>query len=332
MNASTGRKDPASHVEALRTQVERALAALTLPAQPANLYDPVRFVLEGGGKRLRPILTLLSGEAFGVSPDRAMPMALAVEVFHNFTLVHDDIMDGASERRGRPTVHVRWDEGDAILAGDLMMGMAYDLLFQTAGADLGRLSQAFNRMVVRLCEGQALDKSFESRSDVGLDAYMRMIDGKTAALLELCLKLGGLAGGAGDEDLALLEQVGRSLGRAFQIQDDLLDLTAVDPGWGKRVGGDLIVGKKTYLLLTALERADAENRAWFGRILVHRGLPEAEIPEARARMERLGVLDHTREALRSLYEDASRALGRLSRTEGVAPIAWVIDRMAARAR
>ncbi|HLT47799.1 MAG TPA: polyprenyl synthetase family protein [Rubricoccaceae bacterium] len=303
------RTEAQAYLQRLAGEVEAGLAACLgeLPAEPAVLYGPVRYVLEGGGKRIRPVLVLLAAEAFGgeAARRRALPAALAVEVFHNFTLVHDDIMDGAAERRGRPTVHVRWDAGTAILSGDLLMGLSYDLLARVEGADTAALVRRFHAMVLRLCEGQALDAAFERRDGVTVADYLDMIERKTGALLEAALEIGGIVGGAGEAGRAALRTAGRELGRAFQIQDDLLDLTAESDGWGKTIGGDLVAGKRTFLLLRALERAGGDERAWFARAL-DGGLPAAEVAEARARMDRLGVLDDARAAVRR-HSDAGLA-------------------------
>ena len=301
--------DARAAIEALARDVEEGLQRLSLPDEPEALYEPVRYVLAGGGKRVRPLLVLLAAEAFGgeAARRRAIPAALAVEVFHNFTLVHDDIMDEAPERRGRPSVHVRWDEPTAILAGDLLMGLSYDLLARVEGVDTAVLVRRFHEMVLRLCEGQALDAAFERRGDVSVAEYLDMIGRKTGALLEAALEIGGLVGGAGEEGCAALRTAGRSLGCAFQIQDDLLDLTAEGPGWGKAIGGDLVVGKRTFLLLRSLEVAEGRARAWFARAL-EGGLPERDIPEARARMDRLGVLAEARAAVRRHSDEGLQAL------------------------
>ena len=288
--------------------VDAALAALDLPDQPAGLYDPVRYVLGGGGKRVRPALVLLAAEAWGGAGarDRALPAALAVEAFHNFTLVHDDIMDHAATRRGRPTVHERWDGPTAVLAGDLLMGLAYRLLGET-DADVGRLLRSFSRMVAALCEGQTLDLAFERRADVTVDDYLDMIDRKTGALLDLSLELGAVVGGADDAAVAEVRRAGRLLGRAFQIQDDLLDLTAEGDGWGKTIGGDLVEGKKAYLALRAVELAEGDERAWLAQAL-DGGLPAGDVAEARDRMDRLGVLDDAARAVADYTERGRSAL------------------------
>lgn len=283
---------------AATAEIEAALDGLGLPADPPSLYDPIRYVLSGGGKRIRPVVLLLTAEAFGGADARrrALSAALAAEVFHNFTLVHDDIMDHADTRRGRPAVHIKWSEASAILSGDLMMGIANNLLATTQSDRPADANTLYHRMVTRLCEGQALDLAFETTSDVSVEQYLDMIDKKTGALLELCLELGGLVGGADDAACAALRTAGHALGRAFQIQDDLLDLTADHADWGKTIGGDLMEGKKTFLLLRTLERAEGQDREWFARALFG-GIPQAEIEEARVRMKDLGVIDETREAV-----------------------------------
>ncbi|NNE34415.1 MAG: polyprenyl synthetase family protein, partial [Rhodothermales bacterium] len=221
--------------------------------KPTELYDPVGYVLESRGKRLRPLLVHLVSRSLGASYETASPVAQGVEVFHAFTLVHDDVMDNAATRRGRQTVHTKWDLSTAILAGDLLLGLSYELVSRVPHELLPRVMSTFGVMVARLCEGQTADMTFEKRGDVALDEYLRMIDRKTGALLECCFCLGGILGGGSDEVVAALGEAGIELGRAFQIQDDLLDLVATDPKWGKKIGGDLIEGKKAYLLLAALD-------------------------------------------------------------------------------
>lgn len=330
MSEVTAAPDVDAHVAGLRRRVEAALAALSYPEEPASLYEPVRYVLASEGKRFRPVLLLLAAEAYGVAAEDAMPAALAVEVFHNFTLVHDDIMDAAPTRRGRPTVHVRWDESTALLAGDLLMGEAYRLLASTPRGDARRLLGAFSRMVARLCEGQALDKAFETRRAVSSAEYLDMIDGKTGALLQCCLELGALLGGADDEAIAALRRAGHHAGQAFQIQDDLLDLVADDDRWGKTLGGDLVVGKKTFLLLSALERASGEEHAWFQRVVDRPGLPPGDVDEARTRMDRLGVLDAARDAVRTCTDEALQALGTLPPGPAARTLGSLVRRMASR--
>lgn len=342
--SSTKRPDAARHatghaarVQTLRERVDAALQSLEPQEEPALLYDPVRYVLEGGGKRLRPVLLLLTAEAFDADVEGALPVALAVEVFHNFTLVHDDVMDHADERRGRPAVHRRWDTGTALLAGDLLLVRAYDLLAEADGA-LDALMPPFRRMARRLCEGQAFDKAFETQEAVSVDAYLGMIDGKTGALLGAALELGGRCGKASDAQAAALHHAGAALGRAFQIQDDLLDLVADPERWGKPVGGDLVEGKKTFLLLRALERAETDaDRSFFARA-AETGLPREDVSDARRRMDALGVLDDARHAVERHTEAAAEHLGRVlpaqdggnAEASAGRTLRWLIGEMQAR--
>jgi geranylgeranyl diphosphate synthase type II len=316
-------------LEVLPRLVEEGLAQAVGPGEPAELYEAARYVLEGGGKRLRPMLTLLAAEHYGLHGQHALGPALAVEIFHNFTLVHDDIMDRADTRRGRPTVHRRWDEPTAILVGDLLMGIAYEMVMRGPAETRADAWAVFSPMVRRLCEGQMLDMAFARRTDVSAAEYMDMIDRKTGALLACSLELGATAAGAGEGDRTTLRRVGIDLGRAFQIQDDLLDLTASSASWGKPVGGDLIEGKRTWLLLTALERAEGEDRDAFERVL--RGeVGEAGVDDVRRRMEKLGVLADTRTAVIFHAEAALSGLATLDETGAQASLQDVVRGLAAR--
>jgi geranylgeranyl diphosphate synthase type II len=330
MSVSPPAETAADHVSALRARIDEALPALVADREPAVLYDPVQYVLDGGGKRVRPTVLLLVAQAFGDTVERVLPAALAVEVFHNFTLVHDDIMDEADERRGRPTVHVKWDVGTAILVGDLMMGLSYDLLGQVKGGDLDALYDVYHPMVERLCTGQALDASFEERDNVSVEAYLEMIDGKTAALLAAAFELGAVLGGAPERAQREVREAGRLAGRAFQVQDDLLDLTADGDEWGKAVGGDLVTGKKTFLTLRALERADGAEYDWFARLITDGGLPPDDVPEARERMQRLGVFEEARTAVSRYTDEARDHLRGLPDTRAADTLHWLLDQMEAR--
>ncbi|PQJ33506.1 polyprenyl synthetase [Salinibacter sp. 10B] len=330
MDSFSSTVSPSDHVATLRSQVEKALGSVVANREPAVLYDPVEYVLEGGGKRVRPTLLLLVAEAYGRSPASALPAALAVEVFHNFTLVHDDIMDEAQERRGRPTVHEKWDVGTAILTGDLLMGLSYELLGDVPEVPDDALYEVYHPMVEKLCSGQALDASFEGQAEVSVDAYLDMIDGKTAALLSACFELGAVVGGSAPEHQTQLRTAGRLVGRAFQIQDDLLDLTADGEEWGKAVGGDLVTGKKTYLTLRALERAEGSEYDWFARLIHDGGLPPGDVEEARARMDRLGVFEEARAEVTRYSAQARNHLTVLPSGQARETLGWLIDEMEAR--
>lgn len=328
--SSTDTIASAAYVEQVRNRVEAALQELDFPREPRGLYDPVRHVLEGKGKRLRPVLLLLTAEAFGAAEGETLPAALAVELFHNFTLVHDDIMDHADTRRGRPTVHTRWDRDTAILTGDVLMGRAYALLSRINGRLLPEAHRRFYRTVARLCEGQTLDTAFAVQTDVSVAAYLDMIDRKTGALLESCFEIGGLIGGAPPSTLDDLCTLGRELGRAFQIQDDLLDLMADDARWGKQIGGDLVEGKKTYLLLRALEVAKGPDHAWFTAIVEQQGIAPAQVDEARDRMQRLGVVKDARTAVTRHTDAALARVATLPPGQARETLRWLVRDMQTR--
>lgn len=320
----------AERVASLRDRIDEALASLVADREPRVLYEPVEHVLQAGGKRVRPIVLLLVADACGSSVDRAFPAALAVEVFHNFTLVHDDLMDESEERRGRPTIHAKWDSGRAILAGDLMMGLSYDLLGRVDGRKLEALYDVYHPMVEKLCAGQALDEAFENEESVSVEAYLEMIDQKTGALLSAAFELGGVIGGASESDGRCLRRAGQLAGRAFQIQDDLLDLTADGDDWGRAVGGDLVAGKKTFVTLRALERAEGEDYEWFARLVRDGGLPRNDVREARDRMDALGVFEDARNRVVSYTEQAYEQLEYLPTSDSLATLRWLLDRLQAR--
>ena len=245
--------------ERLLASVENYLAQQELPSEPEKLYAPIGYSLSGGGKRLRPMLLLLTCGIFSDRPERAMPAAAAVEVFHNFTLLHDDIMDNAAMRRGKPSVAARWGRNVAILSGDAMLIWAYRLLGQVEPALLPRILAEFNEMAIGVCEGQQYDMDYEERQKVSVVEYMRMIELKTSVLLGGAVVIGALLGGATAEDCARMRKFAIELGLAFQLQDDLLDSYG-DERLGKPIGGDILEGKQTYLMITAMSRASEEDR------------------------------------------------------------------------
>lgn len=287
-------------LQTLGSEIDAELLQLAKDRRPDELYDSVRYVLSGGGKRIRPILLLLVARVFGVSTKEAMPLALAVELVHNFSLVHDDIMDHAPSRRGRETVHVKWNTDTAILCGDVILAMASECTSQVTSVNSAEITRVFGNMVCELCEGQALDMAIEAGYDPTTQDYLHMVDGKTGGLFAASLEMGGIAGGADPQACSALRDAGRFVGRAFQIQDDLLDLIADDQRWGKVKGGDLIEGKGTYLLTEARHRATAEDAEFFAKIRPGAGLDKEEIPHAHARMEALGILEDAQE-LASTY-------------------------------
>lgn len=256
--------------------LNKQIAALSFPAEPAGLYEPISYTLASGGKRLRPQLAMLGAQLFGGNEDEVLPVALALEVFHNFTLLHDDVMDKAAVRRGRPTVHVRWNENTAILSGDQMMIEAYRLLSRIREDKLPEVLRMFNNMATGICEGQQFDMDFEQRELVTLDEYLHMIRLKTALLLAYALRMGAYVAGADIDAQQHLFDYGIYLGLAFQIQDDLLDVYGDEKTFGKAIGGDILCGKKTYMLLTALQKADNITRNQLIDTLTSSSLSDSE--------------------------------------------------------
>lgn len=235
----------------LQKIIEVAIAKLSYPAEPANLYDPIKYIMSLGGKRIRPVIVLMAAELFTDDVEKAIDVALAIETFHNFTLVHDDIMDNAPLRRGKQTVHEKWGVNNAILSGDVMMVESNKHLSKVDVSVLKPVLDIFNQTAQGVCEGQQLDMEFETRDNVSIPEYINMIRLKTAVLLGGAMELGAIVGGATTEDGTLIYEFGENLGIAFQLQDDILDVYADPSKFGKQVGGDIIANKKTYLHLKA---------------------------------------------------------------------------------
>ena len=246
-------------IEELSAAAQKYILSLPFKASPAQLYSPIEYSLEAGGKRLRPMFVLLCCGIYRDQVNFALPCAAAVEVFHNFTLLHDDIMDNAPLRRGRPTVHNKWNSNVAILSGDAMMIYSYRLLSQAPAEHLPRILEYFNRVAIEVCEGQQYDMDFESLQTVDISQYMEMIRLKTSVLFEGAAAIGAILGGACDTDIKTLSRFAVEFGLAFQLQDDLLDSYG-DSRLGKSVGGDILEGKKTFLQISAMQAADQKDR------------------------------------------------------------------------
>ncbi len=296
----------------LQTEIEDGLSKLVKDLRPDELYDSVRYVIAGGGKRLRPVLSLLSAKIFDVSTQHAMSVALAVELVHNFSLVHDDIMDHADSRRGRESVHVLWDTETAILCGDVLLALATECISQARFSHQSNLTRVYGTMIRELCEGQALDMEIGLKPDLTTDDYLHMVDGKTGGLISASLEMGGIIGDANADVCMILRESGKSIGRAFQILDDLLDLIADDHRWGKVQGGDLIEGKGTYLLAESRQRATGEDAEFFAKIRPGTGLSPEDIPTARSKMNALGVLEDARQQVHHYTSNALKQINSIS--------------------
>lgn len=245
-------------IDSILGQLKKGIEKLQLDHRPKGLYQPIEYILSLGGKRARPLMTLLANQLFDDQVYNAMPQALAIEVFHNFTLLHDDIMDEAPLRRNQETVHLKWNTNTAILSGDAMLIKAYELLSATPPIYLPEILTLFNQTAIGVCEGQQYDMEFETRDDVSIPEYLEMIRLKTAVLLACSMKTGSLIGGASEKEAQKMYDIGEALGISFQLQDDILDAFGTEKV-GKRLGGDIISNKKTFLMLKAKELATGKT-------------------------------------------------------------------------
>ncbi|MGB5238578.1 MAG: polyprenyl synthetase family protein [Flavobacteriaceae bacterium] len=281
--------------------------------EPQNLYEPISYIMNLGGKRLRPALTLLATDLLNGDYKQALPAALAVEVFHNFSLVHDDILDDAPLRRGQQTVHEKWDINTGILSGDAMLIMAYELLSVYNNPEFKVLIEIFNDTSLKVCEGQQYDIDFETREDVTIDEYLKMISYKTAVLIAAALKMGAVIAGSGDEQQKALFNYGMNLGIAFQLQDDFLDAFGDASLFGKQIGGDIIENKKTYLYLKAKELGSkAEKKELADLYSLDPRDPSVKIRVVKEIFHSSGAVDKTREAIGLFTTSAFKELEHLS--------------------
>jgi geranylgeranyl diphosphate synthase type II len=251
---------PAEYIGSLQHRINSHLSRLVGGRKPFDANAATRYILSGGGKRVRSTLVLLSCEAVGTRASAAIHAGAALELLHNFTLVHDDVMDNAPSRRGKATVHVRWDVNTAILVGDILIGLAYEQLQRTSSGNRSRIEHAFTTCLLEVCRGQALDLELGRRTDVSLAEYLQMIEKKTGYLIATAAAIGGMVGNGSAREVSALTRFGRLIGRAFQIQDDLLDVTASEKHFGKKIGGDILEGKKTFLFITARDRASRRDK------------------------------------------------------------------------
>jgi geranylgeranyl diphosphate synthase, type II len=288
--------------------IETEIQKLSFRNEPAELYDPIRYMLKLGGKRIRPSLVLMSCELFDGSYEKALPAALGIEVFHNFTLLHDDIMDKAPIRRSKATVHTKWNSDIAILSGDAMFVKSCQLMMQ-AGNNTAEVMSQFLESALLVCEGQQWDMTFQSTGDVSIQQYLTMIELKTAALLACSLKTGALIASTTEENAQLIYEYGNNLGIAFQLHDDILDVYGDEEKFGKQCGGDILANKKTFLLLKALELASPAQTNELNRWIAARDFDGKEkVAAVKTIFQALGVKEKAEEEMENFYRKAVNAL------------------------
>jgi geranylgeranyl diphosphate synthase, type II len=297
----------------LKKIVDKAITNLSYNAEAENLIDPVKYILSIGGKRLRPVLALMACNLFSDQIDECIIPAAGLEVFHNFTLVHDDIMDKAPVRRNFPTVHTKWNINQAVLSGDVMAFIANECFLQAPPGCLVRIFRVFNKAAVEVCMGQQLDMDFEKKAIISLEDYLRMIELKTAELLAASAKIGAITGGADDKDSDLLYEYGKNLGLAFQIQDDLLDIYGDTRVFGKIPGGDIIANKKTFMLVKAFETASPGQLQILQELFSTRNIdPDTKVREVIGIYDQLKIKDLTENLAHEIINKALSQLDMVS--------------------
>ena len=297
----------------IQEKVNAYIASLPYERKPKSLYDPIEYVLAAGGKRIRPSFVLMAYNLFHDDVDRILPVATALETYHNYTLLHDDLMDKADMRRGRPTVHKKWDDNTAILSGDTMLVLAYEHLAKCDTKYLKPALDLFTETALEVSEGQQYDMEFETRNDVAEEEYIEMIRLKTSVLLACALKMGAVVAGASDADANALYAFGEKVGLAFQLQDDLLDVYGDPKVFGKAIGGDITSNKKTFMLINAFNRADAGTRAELERWTTATEFDPAEkIAAVTEIYNRLGIDKLAEQRIKEYFEQSRQHLDELS--------------------
>ncbi len=293
--------------------VNQGIASLPYDRRPAGLYEPVRYVLSLGGKRIRPVLMLMAYNLFREDPESILMTALGLETYHNYTLLHDDLMDRADVRRGKPTVHKVWNDNTAILSGDSMLVLAYERVAQCQPQCLAPVLRLFTTTALEIGEGQQYDMEFETRNDVTEDEYIEMIRLKTSVLLACALKMGAIQAGAPDADCEALYKVGEQLGLAFQLQDDYLDVYGDFKVFGKKIGGDILCNKKTYMLINALLLADGRQRKELESWLEATDCdPQAKIAAVTAIYDGIGIPQLAKDKINHYFAEAESALDKVN--------------------
>ncbi|MBQ9523752.1 MAG: polyprenyl synthetase family protein [Bacteroidaceae bacterium] len=307
----------------LMQMVNKAIESLPYDRKPQSLYAPIQYVLSLGGKRLRPVLMLMAYNMYKEDVEHILMPAIAIETYHNFTLLHDDLMDRAEVRRGNPCVHVKWDDNTAILSGDNMLVLAFSRMIQCDDKYMPFVLRLFTETALEIDEGQQYDIDFETRSDVTEEEYIEMIRLKTSVLLACALKIGAILGGASEQDAATLYEFGEKLGLAFQLQDDYLDVYGDFKTFGKQIGGDIMCNKKTYMLINAQllanEEQASELNAWLNMENPSR---EEKVAAVTRIYDEIGVPELVRNRINQYYQEAAQALSRISLPQERTEILW----------
>lgn len=309
------------------TKVEIRLQSVCKNKEPQSLYKPCSYALETGGKRLRPFLVMMAAKAVGGKIKDVYNAAIAVEILHNFTLIHDDIMDNADIRRGRSSLHKMFDENTAILAGDNLMAISYLYLIKDCKQNVNEIVNHFTQGIIEICEGQSYDKDFEFKKNVSIDQYLLMIQKKTAALAEMCCYIGAKIVGGTNSEVNNLAKFGRNLGMAFQLQDDLLDIFGDEKQFGKSVGGDLVEGKKTFLFIKALEKARGEDKRLLKKVITNKGIRKNQVPKYKSIYEKLGVIDDTKKEIRKYSKIALKCVAKIKNPEAKEILNWLTHKL-----
>lgn len=315
---------PTNHLQA---KIEETIKNINYPQKPEGLYEPIAYVLEEGGKRLRPLLVLMTYNIFKDDVDKALLPAVGLEMFHNFTLLHDDIMDKADMRRSKATVHKKWNENTAILSGDAMMIKSFQFFYELPLNIQTVVLKTFTQTALEVCEGQQYDMNFETRDDVSIDEYLEMIRLKTAVLLASAMKMGAQIAEANNKDSELLYQAGIKMGLAFQLQDDYLDVYADTKVFGKKIGGDIAANKKTYLLISALTLANEKQKKELTYLLNNCKDKEEKIKKVTELYNNMGINILTKRKIKEFTDESLNLLANVSQPKNISPIKELIIKL-----
>jgi len=315
-----------------RKKINAILHGTVRNRKPSSLYIPAAYIINSEGKRIRPFLVLLSAGAVGGNFSQVYNAAVAVELLHDFTLVHDDIMDNAEKRRGGLTLHKKYNKNTAILVGDSLLSIAYEYLLKDCNGYSKSIISSFTNGLIEVCEGQILDTDYETRKIVSLSEYLLMIKKKTASMVKMCCEIGATLGGGKEKEIKGIANYGLNIGIAFQVQDDLLDIIADENKFGKRIGSDLIEGKRTYLFIKALEKARGEDRKLLSKVVDNKGIRINQVKKYKELYERLEVIADARKTINYYTKKALNSLNVIKKISDKEILVWLADGLLKRIR